>query len=229
MPRVNRLIIAATIVALVCNGCATKALMKAAAEPTTQKFQGTLRLLSASSDGNDAYLCFQHTAPDSQIETYVARIPVSGNKSFYISASGYQQPVIRMASDQISRGPCDGHGDAMPIVEITGENTLHLQAGTKESIYVKYADGNLQSLGYISSQPFYNRSGSGDATYSYAVDIDRSSILSVPGKKRTYLLVLLPVTVAADAVVAVGVGVFVVAYVFVAGCATSPGGCRGGS
>ncbi|HSD36344.1 MAG TPA: hypothetical protein VLC92_02480 [Rhodocyclaceae bacterium] len=229
MNHASRLIVVATIFAFVCNGCATKALMKAAGESSGQKYPGTVRLISASSDDDTGYLCFQRSTPDARIETYLARIPVAGSKSFYVSSAGYRQSVVKIAADQISQGACETHGKSMPIIEISDQYKFRLGADQKEAMYVKYAEGGLQSLGYVSANPFYNRSLLGDSIYSYAIDLGDSGILSMGGQKRPYLLLLLPVTVTADVVSGVAVGVFAIAYLVVRECSKTPGGCKGGS
>ena len=81
----------------------------------------------------------------------------------------------------------------------------------------------------MSASPFYNKNAYGNVIYSYAIDLDGSDILFMPGRKRSYLLVLLPVTVAADVVTGVGIGVFAIAYVVLEGCNHTAGGCKGGS
>lgn len=225
----NRLITVATMIALACNGCATKALIKVAGESHRQSYSGTVRLVSAFSDGDTGYLCFRRSALDIHSETYMARIPIAGNKGLFISYNGDQQSAVKIATDQISLGACEAHGESMPVVDISDQDKLNLGVGQKEAVYVKYAEGGLQALGYVSAKPLYNKSIYGNAIHSYAIDLNESDILSMPGQKRSYLLVLLPVTVAADVVTGVGVGAFAVAYIVLKGCSSTPGGCKGGS
>lgn len=223
-----RLSIMATMLIGICSACATKALIKAAGVSSQAKSLGMTQLVSAYRDGDMANLCIHRTAPGASVETYQVRVPIAETRNFYFSASDEQALVVKMTNEQIRYGVCKTDGEPIAIVEITNQEQLKLGSSQKDVFYVKYAKGSLQNMGYASTSPFRDSSNTSLARYSYAIDFSETDILARPGPKRLYLLILLPVTVVADATIGVGAGVFFIGYAAVAGCSQTPGGCRGG-
>lgn len=213
--RCRPLFSAMIVVVGVISGCTTQAVMKAARETTRQQVAGVVRLVSASRDAEAGYLCIHRTAPDARVETYRVRIPVAESHNFHIAAADDQPAVIKVEADQIKSGACESAGEPMVIIDVVNQDKLVLAAGQKEAVYVHYAEGSLQGLGYVAAKPFLNN------RFSYTIDLGETAVFSERVLARPYLLVLVPLTVAVDAAV-----VFIVSAL--GGCGRSVDGCSGG-
>jgi hypothetical protein len=228
MNRAISLFVLAAMVAAFGSGCATKIMMQAAGETTRQKIPGVVRIVSAFRDADVGYLCIHRIGPDTRVETYWILIPIADTLNLHFAAPDDQPAVIKLTAEQVKPGACKVLGESMAVIELVDQDKLELGAGQKEAVYVQYAEDGVQSLGYVSTKPFFNRTHLGKTRHSYAIDLSETAILSKRVLKWSYLVVLLPLTVAADVAIGVGYGVFFIASDMVHGCSKTPGGCTWG-
>ena len=223
-----RTALSAILLACLATGCATKALLKAANEETRAKAEGVVRVVSASREGDMGYLCLQRSTADQRTSSYWLPIPLADAHNFYLHDTSGRPPVLKITAEQARPRACATKETDIALIEVGDQDRIALAPGQKEAIYIKYADGNLLDLGYVSTLPLHNSPIQGDPQYGYALDLSDTDILWQKGKKRSHLLLLLPVSVATD--VAAGVGYTVVGLAYFAGivCNSTPGGCKGG-
>ncbi len=222
-----RAALSAILVACLATGCATKALLKAANTETREKTEGVVRVVSASREGDMAYLCLQRTTADQRTSSFGLRIPTADTRDFYFHDTSGQSPVLKITADQGRPRPCATPETSIALIEVSDQDRVTLLPGQKEAIYVRYAEGSLLNLGYIAAHPLRNSTALGSPQYGYALDLSATDILWQQGKKRNHLLLLLPVSVATDVATGAGYLVFGLAYVAVGTC-SKQGGCKGG-
>jgi hypothetical protein len=225
-----KLVFLLSLLAAACAGCvATKSLISAANSPAREQLSGSVRLLSAAREGDRAYLCFERTRSDAQTEQYALRVPTAATENFIIQDSLDRPAVLKPASDAVVRGQCQSLDTPIPIVEVTPQKPLRLQANIQDAIYVQYEGNRLQSLGYLSTQPLAEHRHPDKARYGYAIDLSQTNVLYSADKKRSHLLLLLPASMAADALIDTAAIVVWFSVGVLESCAKTAGGCKGGS
>lgn len=218
-----RATLSAFLIVGLATGCATKALLKAANGTTREKAEGVVRVVSASRDGDMGYLCLHRTTADQRTSSYWLPIPVADTRNFYLSDTSEQSPILKIKADQAQPRPCSTQAESITVIEVGEPDRITLSPGQKEAIYVQYAEGSLANLGYVSTQAF----GNSGTQHGYALDLSATDILSRQGKKRSHLLLLLPVSVVTDVATGAGYAVFGLAYLTGMACKSVPGGCKG--
>jgi hypothetical protein len=213
----------AMLVACCSSGCVTKALITAANGNERERVSGDLYVMSASRVGDNAYICLQRATIDGRGKDYSLIVPTAENRDFYFQDPDDRRPFIKVTPDQLVAGSCKASAETIPVIEVSDQGRLALPGNHREAVYVQYTEGSLRSLGYVSASPLHNHINH----RGYAIDFSKSDLVGVEGKKRPYLFLLLPVSVAADVVVGAGVVVYVFAQAAMDDCIKRPGGCKG--
>ncbi|MFT3735187.1 MAG: hypothetical protein QM776_09200 [Rhodocyclaceae bacterium] len=223
-PRLRRMLFLA-LLACLNTSCATKALIKAANGNERETLAGVMHVQSASREGNNAYICFQRVFPEGHSINYSLMVPTAENQDFYVQDASDRPPILSVMTDQLRPGPCKTGRSAVPVIEVSDEGKLTLKSTEREAVYVQYVQGSLRNLGYVSSAPLHNNTNH----HSYAIDLGKTGMIGADGKKRPYLLLLLPISVAADTVTGVGVLGYVLVQGTMDSCSKDPKakGCRG--
>ena len=174
------------------------------------------------------YLCLKRTLlPDGPEKLVLVSIapsyPFTNERGEYFPFRDVNGSlVLKTAGSHLSEGCGRPWGTTLlvqlPIIETKSDERLELPAGQKDAIVVSYETPGRLGLGYISAAPVFG------GHHSFTIDLGESPVYTEYRDARPYLLLLTPVTVVGDAILATSV--FFTVVTIAAVCPKSFQSCR---